>query len=64
MVSSLQIPHKVAGERRVLAREQSVSHALLAGATRSPNPVGVRVDVAGNIVVDDGADGRDVQTTS
>lgn len=64
MVGSLQISHKVAGERGVLTCEECVSHALLTGATRSPNPVGVRVDVTCYIVVDDGADGWDVQTTS
>lgn len=61
MVGSLQVSHKVAGKAGVLTGEQRVGHTLLPGATGSPNPVGMRVDVARNVIVDDSADGWDVQ---
>lgn len=53
-----------AGDAGVFVAEKGGGEASLAGAARAPDTVHVVVDVGGQVVVDDVADVRNVETAS
>lgn len=63
LIGSFEIAHKVASKGSILVGKQGVGHPFLPRTTRAADSVSVCVDVTSHVVIDNGADGWDVQAT-